>query len=223
MTTRQLLSAALAAVACIAAGALLWRAATDKPADGPVDIYLGDQRLSVPIAYIRFESARLGGRLEKLDLAARATNFLPAATGANNGPRGKSGGEIVFLSLSPPSGTLAPADRTARLYSRFLETPHWNHPGGLIKRRFQKDSPYPNEDLFLAPPEGRRFAARYLRPRNLPKDLPENLPKKLPSTCLADLRLGNVDVQLRFTAALLPQWEHLHAGAHGLLQSFIRK
>ena len=40
-----------------------------------------------------------------------------------------------------------------------------------------------------------------------------------PNTCLYDFRVGDLDVQMRFSAALLSEWEKLNAGARGLIET----
>ena len=101
-----------------------------------------------------------------------------------------------------------------KLYARFLEQTAWNNPGGLIMRRFEKGSPYEREDLYLAPPEGRIFAARCMRPSQPPDGLP--------NTCITEFRLRGLDAQLRFVPDLLPEWERLMDGARGLIESLAR-
>lgn len=111
-------------------------------------------------------------------------------------------------------GSLDPAERLPRLYARFLVAEAGSHPGGLIVRRFEAGSPYQHEELFLAPPEGRLFTARCLRPRQ-PHD-------GLPNTCIAQIRMAGLDVRLRFSPTQLENWETLMSGVRGLIQSQLR-
>lgn len=188
------------------------------PEDSPkrqVESYLGDTRLIIPAGYFRFEHARSGGRMPEIDLAADAHTFRPAKLERKfriNGPDPIAG--QIFLTLRSPEGQLSPGERTTRLYARFLQSDSWSHPGGLIMRRFEDDSPYQNEDLYMAPPEGRLFAARCRRPRQPPDSLP--------NTCQAELRIDGIDVRLRFSPDLLADWDKILAGTRGLLQSFRR-
>jgi hypothetical protein len=50
--------------------------------------------------------------------------------------------ETVFIVVRPPDPSLDPADRTARLYERFLEDDAWSHPGGLIARASPTTVPF---------------------------------------------------------------------------------
>ena len=214
MHSRLAFAAASVVSACLVLAAIVWMAQPEPPVTGKVEIYIGNIRLSVPSPYIRFEHARLGGRLPELDLIADAKTFRPIKTGQALPAGTRPADQMVFFTVTSAAGSLSPVDRTTRLYSRFLEAGHWNHPGGLILRRFQSDSPYQNEDLYIAPPEGRRFAARCQRPRTPPDGLPE--------TCLTDMRVNGIDIRLRFDAGLLPEWEKLYNGTRGLMQSFRR-
>ena len=85
----------------------------------------------------------------------------------------------------------------------------WSHPGGLIARSFTVGSPFEGEELYFVAPEGREFAARCSRPDQT---------RKVPNSCLYDYRDGDLNIQLRFSADLLAEWEKLSAGARGLLQ-----
>jgi hypothetical protein len=148
-----------------------------------------------------------------VELAVFFPGFLPAAgTGDVH-----SGTDVedrfrrtLFIELRPADPQLDPAERTARLYLRFLSETAWSHPGGLIARAFEPGSPFAGDELFFAPPEGRQFAARCRR---------ADASSTLPNTCIAAFRFDHVDAQVRFSASLLPDWEALMKGAQGLLQA----
>ena len=207
---------AAAAMTCLLAGAAIIGITQQKEAVNQiVDVYLGNTRLAIPSPYFRFDHAKLGGRLPEIDLAADSKTFRPVILKVKIPKRNQKPAEnTLYLTVSNASETLGPGERTTRLYARFLEADVWSHPGGLIMRRFQDGSPYQNEDLYMTPPEGRRFSARCPRPRQPPDGLPDS--------CLADIRLDGIDVRLRFSSALLPDWEQLYNGTRGLVQSFRR-
>ncbi len=213
---RRYIIAASALALCFVFAAIGYLAlAPDETSDRRVETYIGDVRLTIPSAYFRFEHALSGGKLPEIDLAADAKTFRPAKLlrkFRTDGPDPLA--QTVFLTIMPPEGKLQPAERTTRLYGRFLQADGWSHPGGLIMRRFVDGSPYEHEDLYMAPPEGRVFAARCTRPRKTPDGLP--------NTCIAEVRIDGVDVRARFSPDLLSEWEHLLAGIRGLLQSFRR-
>lgn len=182
--------------------------ATREERDGPYVFTLGGRQMALPVGYFRppaddgaielvafFPGFGPAGRLDDID----ATTDLDERFQ-----------RLVFLELRPADKKLDPSERVSRLYLRFLEDTSWSHPGGLAARAFEAGSPYEGDELFFTPPDGREFSARCR------KGEPG---AKTPNTCLAILRADDVDVSLRFSAALLSQWRDLAAGARGLLQS----
>ena len=196
-----------ASLVAIALGAgLIWLRLADDPLAGPPrETWIGETRLAVPPAYARLPIGRAGGVQEQLALAATFPGFEAPRDGAP---------PLVFLTLAASDRTVDPADRPATLYARFLEEERVERPDGLLMRRFQAGSPYEFEDLYIAPPEGRAFAARCTRPREKPDGLAE--------TCLTDLRIGALDAQLRYAPDLLPQWDALMTGARALIEGMKR-
>ena len=180
------------------------------PANVPVEAFLGAVHLRFLPGFARLPEARRGGTLDRLDLAVTFPDFHPAKPRRPSEPEAA----LLFIRMMPPEATLDPADRPLRLYAPFLELAGWEQEGGLVMRRFVAGSPYQTDDLYLAPPEGRLFWARCLRPAQPPVPLPD--------TCLSDLRLHGLDVQVRFDPALLPQWERLVAGVRGLVEGMAR-
>jgi hypothetical protein len=187
-----------------------------RPAASLARLSLGATRLVVPTDYMRFDGDRGGGDLDRLDLAARFPDFAPAGRvtlrpGADIQERADA---TVFLSLTPGDSSLAPEDRPMKLYARFLDPAEWSHPGGLVMRRFQPGSPYDGEELYIAPPEGRAFFARCARPADKPDGLP--------NACISEMRANGLNLQLRFSPALLSEWERVAEGARGLMRGFAR-
>ena len=200
----------------LVAGFLATRALL-RPARAPewVEIGLGGARLVVPRGHLRF--AGESGRLDRLDLAARFPDFAPAGLAARSRPPtpdGERDETLIFLTLTPNDGSLDPAERPARLYARFLDPAVWTHPGGLLMRRFQPGAPYEKEELYIAPPEGRAFYARC--------PVPGSATDGLPDFCMTELRVEGVDAQLRFSGALLSEWERLSDGARALIRRMAR-
>lgn len=206
-------AATIAAAMVIAAS--LWR----QPAAAPAIIQasLGKARLAVPPAYARFPSDHAGGAPDRIDLAASFPDFQPAGLPsglAHQIDLQERTDRTIFFTLKAEDATLPPADRPARLYARFLSEVVWSHPGGLQMRRFQPGSPYETEELYIAPPEGRAFFARCMKPNEKQDGLPD--------TCVTEFRQNGIDAQLRFSPALLPDWERMIEGAKTLLQRFAR-
>ncbi|MFM9974721.1 MAG: hypothetical protein ACKVON_09145, partial [Beijerinckiaceae bacterium] len=94
----------------------------------------------------------------------------------------------------------------------FLDPFTFENPGGLLMKRFVADSPYADEDLFIAPPDGRVFAARCRKPGKGANEDGE--------ACIWRFRQSGADVQLRFSTALLPQWEDMALGIATLLKKW---
>jgi hypothetical protein len=105
----------------------------------------------------------------------------------------------VHVALSLSDGSMAPADRPAQLYARFLAPEATSIEGGLIRRAFRAGTPYENEEFYLAP-DGRAFAARCLTAAG---------GEGLATACMTELRLGKLDLRVRFAPDLLDAWEDM--------------
>lgn len=201
----------IGAVLVAAVAAALPRLMPDLWSRRPVDVAaeVAGLRFSLPQRHIRAPGQRDGGRLDRLDLVATWPDFGPP-----DPPRPPSSNlvadRLVFLSLTPADDAPEPATRPSALYARFLEADAWSNPGGLLMRRFQPSSPYADEELFIDPPDGRRFGARC---RKSP-----GRPDPIGPTCLWLLRDGALDVQVRFDPALLADWPRLEAGVREFLK-----
>jgi hypothetical protein len=200
---------AVAGLAALGAGGLAFSALL-RPAPDP-----GLRQVSVGSAIFALKGGYLrpSSRDEELDLAAFYPGFAPAADSSDVTKQtdlGERFQRTVFITIRPADTSLDPAERLTKLYARFLESDEWSHPGGLVARAFQKGSPFENEELYFAAPEGRAFAARCQQPDQT---------RKTPNTCAYDFRVKDLDVELRFSAALLSEWEALNAGARGLIAS----
>jgi hypothetical protein len=157
------------------------------------------------------------GTSERIDLLAlfpemSAAGIPPATTTALTAqdPR-----RLVFIAVLRGDGVLDPSERPQELYGRFLEPDTWQNPGGLLLRRFEAGSPYEDEELFIAPPDGRVFAARCRKPGKGTENIGE--------ACLWRFRQAGADVQVRFSVDLLPQWEPMATGVGRLLGAWAAK
>lgn len=217
MTSRVTYSL-LALVLLLAGGAVAFYLYKTRqhPGAETVSVSIGRTRLVVPMGYAR-SGAEAGGAVERLDLAATYPDFLQAGAIAGAGDTATPDTlteRLIFITLAPEDTLIAPQDRPSRLYARFLESDVWSHGGGLIMRRFQDQTPFEKEDLYMTPPEGRAFFARCLRP--------EGKAGGVPHTCISETRVGAVDVQVRFSSTLLSEWERVMDGSRGLVQKLIR-
>jgi hypothetical protein len=204
-------------LALLAAGWAIVSVLQDRAAapETPLDIQIGRARLALPAGYIRNPESRRAGEFLELDLAASARDFRPVKGPGKLRPGMEdASADIVYLTIREQDKAPDPAERPARLYMRFLEKDEWSHPGGLIMRRFEAGSPFGREDLYLAPPEGRLFAARCIRPAQPPDGLP--------NTCIAEMREHGLDIRLRFSPNLLAEWEQIVMGVRGLMKAVVR-
>jgi hypothetical protein len=207
MRSRTLaLVAVVVALALAGVGALAYRRLA-APAPRFAVATIGVERLKLASAYLR------PSRNGDAELVAFFPDFTPAGAFADVGAATDLDdrfARLVFIELKPADPALDPAERTVRLYQRFLDENSWSHPGGLVARAFVDGSPFEGDELFYVAPEGRDFAARCRRP---------DPSRKTPNTCIAEFRLGDLDVGLRFAASLLSQWSALKEGARGLIEA----
>jgi hypothetical protein len=200
------LAAAFVALALVGAGAFAYRQLA-APVSRFAVATVGGERLKLASDYVR------PGRAGAVELVAFFPDFFPAGAFADVAATSDLDdrfARLVFIGLRPADPALDPAERTARLYQRFLDENSWSHPGGLVARAFVDGSPFEGDELFYVAPEGRDFAARCRRP---------DPARKTPNTCIAEFRLGGLDVELRFAASLLSQWSALKEGARGLIEA----
>ena len=180
---------------------------------------IGTVAVVYPPAYARFGPGRSGGLLDRIEMAFTFSDLRAAGDAASALPADDSVGpatrQLVFVTLRREDELADPADRTEKIYARFLQSDVWQEEAGLVMRRFEAGSPYEREELHFVPPEGRVFAARCVRPTQPPSDLP--------STCLSALRLDGLDIDIRFSPTLLPRWEALTDGVKRLITSFVVK
>ncbi len=170
----------------------------------PAVLTIGGMPLVVPAGYVRGAAAD-----NRLNVVMRYPDMAP--------PDAKSHADaanLVFLSIMPADGEMDPTQRIQDLYGRFFEPDAWRNPGGLLMRRFQAGSPYEDEELYLAPPEGREFAARCRKAgRN-----GDRAAELVGETCLWRFRRGGADILVRFSPERLPDWATISSGVRGRLE-----
>ena len=134
--------------------------------------------------------------------AAADPRRLPAA-----GETDAKGRNQIFLSIEPAAkgderaSAVPPAER----YGPFLAAEAQVTQGGLLLRRFEDNSPFASEDLYLSPPDGEEFSARCQRPK-IPSD-------GLPSACTSEFRIEDLSIEARFDPVWLGDWRRLRANA----------
>jgi hypothetical protein len=180
-----------------------------------VPVTINNLRINVPSDYFRGGSAPRTNLSERIDLVIRhngmaAAGLAPATTRdiAAHDPR-----ELIFVAILRNDGVLDPADRPQDLYGRFLEPDAWQNPGGLLLRRFEAGSPYHDEELFIAPPDGKLFSARC-------RKTGKGAEATIGESCIWRFRHQGADLQVRFAPELLPQWETMTTGLQRLLDEW---
>ena len=183
----------------VAAAAYLWLARGESGAD-VVEAELAGVKFAYARAYARDDSTAAGGVSDRLSFVASFPKFAPLAA------RDRAAAAVTLTVTASDDG-LDPAERPSKLYARFLAAEATTGPGGLVLRRFEANSPYDFEALYIAPPDGRNFFAR----------CPKVASNDVPNQCLSVFRRGAHDVELRFSPDLLEHWDELSGGARALL------
>lgn len=165
-------------------------------------VEIGSRALRVDPALLRDAEQVQTRVIDRLDLVVGFDDFRNVAPTAP--PEAQ-----VHLALTRAGDDLDPADRPAALYAKFVSPEVWTNPGGLVMRRFRTGSPYEDEELYLALPDERVFAARCPR-----RDLPTEAP---PEPCLWLVRQNGLDIQVRFSPTHLVDWAGLRERTFALL------
>jgi hypothetical protein len=187
----------------VALYSLMGQGSDDRKLD-LIPVTIEDLKLNIPRGYFRGGTPPTDGRSERIDLIMLYPEMTIAAITPSKVENAPQPQLLVFASIQRNDGVIDPSNRVQDIYGRFLESATFDSPGGLIMKRFTADSPYHDEELFIAPPDGRVFAARCRKP--------EKTDKAIGETCLWRFRQSGADIQIRFSPALLPRWEEMALG-----------
>lgn len=198
----------LAAAGLIAAGLIafvLTPLRATAPKEWPVRMQIGNANLEIGSAYLRRGPQRAGGLLERADLILQWPDFgaaLLVNRDADGNPTPAKAAMHLLVNLRAAAGA-DPAGHAVSLYGRFVEPDAWTSGAGLVMRRFKPGTPYMDEELFISPPDGSEFTARCPR---------QSVEGAVSGRCLAQFRIGPLDMTVNFDAALLNDWQHLRDG-----------
>lgn len=198
----------LAPLLLFALGFALWRLWPSPPPTETLTFVLAGRRLRFLANYVRIADPPEPDRVE---LVALAPDFTPGAADPRRlpavGETDATGRNQIFLSIEPaPKGDArASAASPAQRYGPFLAAEAQVTQGGLLRRRFEDNSPFASEDLYLSPPDGEEFSARCQRPK-IPSD-------GLPSACTSEFRIEDLSIEARFDPVWLGDWRRLRANA----------
>jgi hypothetical protein len=188
------------ALAAAALAGTLWVRRPVAPEPVLVPFRVGALTIRVPQAWLGPSMPRTGGGTDSLEIKVPLAALLDPAPTAGD-PLGR---ETLHVTVLPVEAGLPPAERAGSLYARFVAATAVPVEGGLIRREFRPGTPFEGETLYVVPPDGRRFTARCAAPSE-------------PAACLSELRLGEIDLRVRFAPGLLAEWERM---VQGLAQSF---
>ncbi|MEK4035661.1 hypothetical protein WOC76_05175 [Methylocystis sp. IM3] len=189
--------------AVIGMGAGLLLLAQDSAPDTLVHAKVGGVSLAYARAYARDDATAAGGLTDRLGFVVSFPDFSPLPMDRRSQPRSS-----ITMVLTTKEDGPEPQDRLTKVYTHFLTPDTLVGPGGLVRRRFEAGSPYDLEELFVAAPDGRNFFARCLkRETRTPGE-----------DCFSVFRDGALDVELRYPASLLEQWDALYDGSRALVR-----
>lgn len=186
---------ALAALALWSRALIAVEAATPQPL---AQLAIGERTVTVPRHWL-VPPAR-GAAPDRVALHAPLGAFLGREEIAPD--------LVIGLSIARADDALPPSDRPSLLYGRFLVANVETAPNGLLRRAFAAGTPYEGESLYLAPPQGRTFAARCLE---------DEAGAEVLLPCLAEIRRAGLDAQIRLPREALSHWSRIVAKVDALI------
>jgi len=167
-------------------------------------IVMGNNLISVPANFIRFDQARRDGIASRLDLYLRYPEMDGYSTAARDDFNHATTRKIIFLSFEPRMMSRDMSGRFAPIYSALIEKPGTPGPGGTTVYAFTEKSGYLNEVLAVAERPGKDpFVARCLSGLSAEESL---------APCERDIQVGDdLSLTYRFPRELLANWPALDA------------
>ncbi|RWL41741.1 MAG: hypothetical protein EOR60_28400 [Mesorhizobium sp.] len=167
-------------------------------------IVMGNNLISVPANFIRFDQARRDGIASRLDLYLRYPEMDGYSAAARDDFNHTTARKIIFLSFEPRMMSREMSGRFAPIYSALIEKPGTPGPGGTTVYAFSEKSGYLNEVLAVAERPGKDpFVARCLSGPSAEESL---------APCERDIQVGDdLSLTYRFPRELLANWPALDA------------
>ena len=167
-------------------------------------IVMGNNLISVPANFIRFDQARRDGIASRLDLYLRYPEMDGYSTAARDDFNHATTRKIIFLSFEPRMMSRDMSGRFAPIYSALIEKPGTPGPGGTTVYAFTEKSGYLNEVLAVASRPGKTpFVARCLSGPSAEESL---------APCERDIQVGDsLALTYRFPKEFLDNWQALDA------------
>jgi len=208
--------AAVVALAVSYVGYVLWPrwpgpvVSVDAP---QLPIVVGEVTFNIPPGAIRVAVQRKPGVQDRVDLAFLWPSLAPAI-GAKSIHRPPAADQVelrpierVFVTITTSNDALPPIDRLETIYPRYAARGPIPTSTGLLMLRFLDGSPYQGEELIYdaSNPEG--FFVRCTR----------DGPGLVPGMCLAERRMRNADMIVRFPRGWLADWRATARGIDRLI------
>ena len=189
-----------------------------EPTDAtrPVALTVGTMRFRIPANYVLLASARRGGNLREVALAA----MLPRLDGyslasakdfAGNTPESP----IVNLRIRSGQAPLPEAQRLDRIYRLQVDDPEGERQAdGLTRFSFRQESGYRGQELFTGAIDGQPIVILCDR---VAADTPA-------PNCLRDVPFGEgLGLSYRFKRAHLGRWRDIDSAVRGLVNGFVER
>jgi hypothetical protein len=181
----------------------------------PVALTIGPTRFRIPANYVQLASARRGGALGEVSLAAmlpRLDGFSLAAAKDFTGHAPDSSVVILQIRSRPP---LPEAQRLERIYRfQIAELQGERQGDGLMRYGFRQESGYRAQELFTGAIDGHSIVILCDR---IAADTPA-------PNCLRDVPFGNgLGLSYRFKRAHLARWREIDTAVRGLVNGFIER
>jgi len=207
---------ALSVLAASYVSYVLWPRWPDPvvPSDAPaLPIIVGEVTFNIPPGAIRAAVQRKPGVQERVDLAFLWPSLAPASSAAlpsqapsADHPQPKQI-ERIFVTVTATNGALAPIERFRTIYPRYAAKEPTPTSTGLLALAFREGTPYQGEDLIYDASDPERFFFRCTRDGS----------SYVPGTCLAERRMRDADLIVRFPRALLADSEAAVRGIDRLI------
>jgi hypothetical protein len=185
-----------------------WPGAPVAPDAPALPIVVSGVVFNVVPAAIRVPVQRRPGAQERLDLVYLWPALTPPEpTTRPSVDAGSQSADRIFVTIAGSGGTLTPVERLKMIYPRYLQAGPMAGPEGLTLMKFNDTSPYRGEDLAFDANAPERFLARCSHNGSGPTR----------GTCLAERRVGEADVTVRFPSDWIADWRNVANGIDRLI------
>lgn len=211
-----LLLCGMASLVIVLGNMALTKPGSDQNQSRPkVSLALAEQILRLDQGYLLKTNSASRSERDQITLIAQFPDLRPFTHFPNDKDIRQRRVLITLKPIDETRGEIAPEDRPSRLYARYLKAAAGGLENGLLQRRFETGSPYQNEDLFIAPPDGRAFYARCSRPNQQADAIEES--------CFTELRQSGLEVRILFAPDMLGKWTLLTDGVRALISKAIKE